>query len=832
VQLRSNRLFFVTNEERHAKAIKEGLSVFAHTEIFSFDSLCYQSTRAASGRTIVLVSPEKVIEGARAKGITDAGIAKVLAGRLWRGLVVVQETEDAVRVPTRMIPQPHLLLAELANSIHEEGSDSTTWLVELLLSLLYRRHLTVPDVLRILPYSSWWYKFQSQGIPIDETLRRLVKENLVKERKGRYTCTRQGMLLVEREIPYSQAGLGESRTFFEREQVSESKEGNEEPPEWWKEEKEQEKEDIIRQLITEFVENHDWITVKDADRNALDRHAIDRSSTTRIRRILEEMVKEKSLTRLIYVRGVGRPVLVYRKRGDGDELAWLESRCGDCAFYVNTHRRCRLWWAVNRFDGNAIHSRWDQLPRMAHEKLRYGISGMGPKATACDYFAPKNKDFPVRNAPEECLGCGTTIDVPLAKVVQCAKCGTRYKPVKDRILVLYNYEQIFSDRYSKIVGVRPPSRALAIRYPEENEHPIAQRDLIVLYPAEKVLVGPEGITVRKEGVESFQPYTRTYAVVDYGALSDEQVASLQGKRLSVFRRSLVQNSSNPSKRLPPDFSEKLGRFRDEDGPKVMAESLIRSAIIATRRILTIQGRQLQPELVSRQLLEYARFKQDSGLRNLDVLLAYEARVSQQYWKAYKLRLRIVGLDFKSRVRDRFVREIVLSVRARARGYSVVNAGVNYLHQRRLLKCRLVNARLGLSWDGFEGIIHVARRRQAVGLMLDLSDQFKLADREILLDMCAKQEITQDDFMSAGGRQGVRFYFPSDIGIQKLERVGQTADQLLLFYNQREMPLMEAYEKYVESFIAAVESQSSESVLPITYGLHGDYEWLQQATASL
>lgn len=240
---------------------------------------------------------------------------------------------------------------------------------------------------------------------------------------------------------------------------------------------------------------------------------------------------------------------------------------------------------------------------------------------------------------------------------------------------------------------------------------------------------------------------------------------------------------------------------------------------------------MQPELISRQLLEYARFKQDSGLSNLDALLAYEARVSHQYWKAYKLRLRIVGLDFKSRVRDRFVREIVLSVRARARGYSVVNAGINYLHQRRLLKCRLVNARLGLGWDGFEGIIHVARRKQAIGLLLDLSDQFKLADREIFLDMCAKQEVTTDDFVGARGRQDVRFYFPSNVGIQKLERAGRTADQLLVYYDRHEMPLSEAYEKYAESFIAAAENESPESVLPFTYGSLGDHEWLRQAAAT-
>ena len=312
-------------------------------------------------------------------------------------MVLVRKSE-AIRASTRVIPQPQLLIAELASAIHvDESSNPATWLVELLLSLLYRRHLTAQELLKILPYSVWGQRFQSQDIAINETLQKLVKEYLVKKEKGRYTCTRQGMLLVEREIPYSQAGLGVLKTLFEQERTSESKAiGEEEPPEWWRKEQEQEKEGIIRRLIIEFLDNYDWITVKDADRKALDSHAVDRSSPTRIRRILQEMVKENTLTRLTYVRGVGRPVFVYRKRGDEDELAWLESRCGDCAFYVKTHRRCRLWWAVNRFDGNAIHSRWDQLPRMAHEKLRYGISGMGPKATACDYFAPKKKDFPVR----------------------------------------------------------------------------------------------------------------------------------------------------------------------------------------------------------------------------------------------------------------------------------------------------------------------------------------------------------------------------------------------------------------------------------------------------
>jgi hypothetical protein len=830
VQLRASRLLFVTNDESHDKTIKESFSALASVDVYNFDDLCFQNTRTVSGRTIVLISPEIVVGSVEAKGIIDGGIAKLLAGLLWRKLVVVRESGEAAGVSTRPFPQPQQLLAELAQSVAIGVTDSTAWLNELLLSLIYRRHLTVKELLRILPYSIWWHKFQPQRDLIEETIRTLTIRKLAKKEKGRLTCTRQGMMLVERRIPYSEKGLGNLKTLLEQQHLHESNaETEEESPRWWKEKQEAEEDDIIKRLTLDFLDNHDWITVKDADRNAIDSHAVDRSSPTRIRRLLEGMVKDEVLTRLTYVRGVGRPTFLYRRRDDGDNLAWLENRCGECVFYLRAQRRCRLWWAVNRFDGNAIHSRWTELPRMAHEKLRYGISGMGPNATACNYYAPKKKDFPLRNTPETCSGCGTAINAPLAKVVQCANCGTKYKPVKDRILVLYNYEQIFRERYSKIVGFRPPERALALRYSDENEQPV-QRDLIVLYPTERVVVRPDGISIEKERAESFEPYDRIYGVIDYGALSESIVAQLREKGLNVSRRNLVQDIVlSPDKQLSPGFAEKLNRFRGERATEAIADSLLRSVIIATRRILTIQGRHLQPELTQRQLLEYARFKHDSCRSNLDVLLAYEARISNQYWKAYKLRLRIVGLDFKSRVRDRFVREIVRTPRARARGYSPVSAGINYLHQRRLLKCRLVNVRLGLGWDGFEGIIHVAKRKQAIGLLLDLSDQFKLADREVFLGMCSKNEVTAEDFVGARGRQGVRFYFPSSVGVEKLEQAGQVADQLPVYYGENEMSLVEAYQKYVKSFIANVENQSPESLIPFLYGLQKELEWLRGAT---
>ncbi len=115
----------------------------------------------------MLVSPEKAVESFEARGVIDGGIARLLAGRLWRKLVAVREAEEADGISTRALPQHQSLLAELASGISAGVNDSAAWLNELLLSLLYRRHLTAKELLRMLPHSLWWHKFQPQGNQID-----------------------------------------------------------------------------------------------------------------------------------------------------------------------------------------------------------------------------------------------------------------------------------------------------------------------------------------------------------------------------------------------------------------------------------------------------------------------------------------------------------------------------------------------------------------------------------------------------------------------------------------------------------------------------------------
>ncbi len=309
-------------------------------------------------------------------------------------------------------------------------------------------------------------------------------------------------------------------------------------------------------------------------------------------------------------------------------------------------------------------------------------------------------------------------------------------------------------------------------------------------------------------------------------MAPKQILELEKKGVRILRR-VLQEGEQPKFPLYPssEFVASLGWLNaDLSLAKLMTESLLLSVIVATKRVAELGGRLLR-ENVERQLMEYGRMKRETSL-NSAKMLAYEARVSNLYWKNYKTMLRAVGLDFRSRVRDRFVREFVQSIRARARGYSPANSAINYLHQRRLILCRRTNALSGIGWIGSEGVVHFASRRPAIGLLLDLSDSFKLADREAFLGASLKFRIAKEDFVGKVGRQGLRFYYPTVNGIGKLETIGSEADSYVVSYQGGDLPLNAAYEKYVVAFVHAVSSRSLERFEPFIYARKAELDWVR------
>jgi len=83
-------------------------------------------------------------------------------------------------------------------------------------------------------------------------------------------------------------------------------------------------------------------------------------------------------------------------------------------------------------------------------------------------------------------------------------------------------------------------------------------------------------------------------------------------------------------------------------------------------------------------------------------LVYEAMMMKEYWSCYYLALNRTLQRSGPRKKARFVREFVTNPAGRARGYTAMDAAINYLHQRRLFKARTVNFGLGLDYNPGEG----------------------------------------------------------------------------------------------------------------------------------
>ncbi len=132
----------------------------------------------------------------------------------------------------------------------------------------------------------------------------------------------------------------------------------------------------------------------------------------------------------------------------------------------------------------------------------------------------------------------------------------------------------------------------------------------------------------------------------------------------------------------------------------------------------------------------------------------------------------------------------------------------------------------------EGLLHAANRKRGIGLLLDLSEPFKLADREKLLEACLQARIVREDFINTIGRQRIHFYYPTASTIDKLEEIGFAADRLMVNYGGQDLHLTSAYEQYIISFKDKVKESDVERFQPFVYGLESDKTWLQEKLSML
>ena len=147
----------------------------------------------------------------------------------------------------------------------------------------------------------------------------------------------------------------------------------------------------------------------------------------------------------------------------------------------------------------------------------------------------------------------------------------------------------------------------------------------------------------------------------------------------------------------------------------------------------------------------------------------------------------------------------------------MDAAINYVHQRRLFKARSVNFELGLDYNPGEGFLHRKRwNPEGLGLVLDLIDPFKFADREKLLEAILDVSVNWRDFYSSTDRNGARFYYPKPEAVGVLESVSEEADKMIVSYDGTRIKLEEAYPKTVSALIQNLQNGTPLLFTPFAY----------------
>ncbi|HEV2225306.1 MAG TPA: hypothetical protein VGR56_00715 [Nitrososphaerales archaeon] len=484
-----------------------------------------------------------------------------------------------------------------------------------------------------------------------------------------------------------------------------------------------------------------------------------------VKRVLDALVGDGKLQMRTWFKEVGRPTRAYVALG---KAPFLEQCCGQCAFYAAAKRRCNLWWLTNKrwvfYD-----DRWKRVgsPVTSFEihKMRYA-SRIGPHSSACARFLDKKRDHLRKSIPHQCEICREVIP-PTGRVsITCENCRTMYVRWRSQVRVMTAYEHEFNRLYHEITGGE------------------AKVDLDEWRREMK-----ESLRITHPGVPEAEEFDDVMA---------EEVPKPELGRPRAWPQ------FNPALQLKVDTLASM-----TDITKQFTIAMAKSALNATRRMATFA--KLYPgdtdSFVSQQEKYLALINMASPTR----LLPFEAQVMRQYWACYGLALKSAQQWSGPRKRSRFVREFVEDPAGKARGYSPVDAAVNYLHQRRLRQAEHINAEVGFpgTCDGFLHREHHNSRK--IGLLLDMIDPFKFADREELLVVFLNQGLTWKDFKIETDRRGSNFYYPMATAAGKLDQVGLAADSLIVRYQAREMELNEAYKRFAESLLEKISGNNTKSL---------------------
>ena len=802
--------------------------------------------------TIVLLDPLQYLLSCDFRGYIDGMLARLMGKPLNK--VVILENEQFGEPIRSWIDQHKINNGTLADHFGEQE------LWQVMLAMVYGTRLTRTELQRGFERTIWAaVRGNSQLVPQTTTkLRAFIERN---SSNGCFHVTETGAKFVQglEKIVITRGPENEPK--IEQLFAPARRKKSVSLPDRW-----------LEDQINLILKEREWVTVPILERLLSERHeelrknedfdlrevleefeydTLDEAQRRlnpgrpTIRRILEKLAQKGQLEKRLWSREIGRAAIVYCLP---DHLPFnADSHCGQCAFYNSLRHRCRLWWLLDK-SFHSSNPRWGE--RGEHPLSLFEIHKMknswriGPHSSACLRFLDKKRDYKRKSIPESCDICGQML--PTGKISEtfcrCMNCGSRYFKMRQDIKVLTGYEHEFRSSYKEIAGREP--RADVERLEEEQSESIYRTieraeyqkrrtepgtpekphsRTLVIFPNDRMLVRDGKLFVLKRRKVEALPLAGT-VIVDHLSIDPEQRETLE--KAGVAIKDVPKGDSIRVKDTTPryDLGPTIGRLV-RDNPEFVrgfALAMGKSAIMATRRLAALAKRKGSDiELLQREqvglLRRLERARQTS-------FLVYEALIMKRYWKCYDLALRTVSSRFGPRKKSRFVRDYVTNPAARARGYSAVDAAINYLHQRRLFKSRMINMKLGLGWNSGEGFLHrKSRNAEGLGLLLDLTDPFKFADREKLLEAILSYELNWRDFYITTDRQGIKFYYPQPQAIDILELIGTDADNIPVYYDGKTVRLLQAYEYVTSKLIQSLYSNAPQMHIPFIFGNQTDFD---------
>jgi hypothetical protein len=452
----------------------------------------------------------------------------------------------------------------------------------------------------------------------------------------------------------------------------------------------------------------------------------------------------------------------------------------------------------------------------------------------------KKKDYARKTFPEKCETCYEPLpEPPKGRMMVCSNCRTRYFGLRQgKVKVLTSYEHLFKLSYQQLAGVDPysdikrlvedsqSSAPMIVERAIYDEHrrslsddPESAPKTVMLFPGDRMLARERRLFIfKKRSVESIPLAGST--LVDQGSVvSEEQKGILESAGLTVASLSGqpgLEGQQNPqTKRYDIAPAVKEIAASNPEFLRKMSIAMAQSAIHATERIAS--QTKIPEDEVRDSITKQRMWLRRLGRVRQSNFLICEAMVMKEYWNCYYFPLKGALQRSGPRKKARFVREFVADPVGRARGYTAVDAAINYLHQRRLFKARSINVELGLDYNPGEGFLHRKKwNPDGLGLILDLIDPFKFADREKLLGVILDVSLNWRDFYGATDRHGARFYYPKPEALGVLEKAGEAADGMLVSYGGTQVALLEAYRNTVSTLMQDLQAGTPLSFTPFVY----------------